>query len=185
MEPQDALSFMRSVMRLGIILGAFATAAILGCTATPVTDTDAGVIVLGCRYPSACYSTSCTCMGGSFDQLTTNSPNGCKLCDPLVQDCLCSTFDSGAMCLEPSQVCVGRAPVACPGVGARCLPAGASCSASGGIPPQVVSQTASQPDGGAPSTEPRCRFSDDVCCPGTITDAGEPPDANLDQSVND
>jgi hypothetical protein len=48
----------------------------------------------------------------------------------------------------------------------------------------VVSQT-SQPDGGTPSTEPRCRFSDDVCCPGTASDAGEPPDANLDQSVND
>jgi hypothetical protein len=68
------------------------------------------------------------------------------------------------VCLETPQAFIGRGPV-CNGAGARCLPAGASCTQAdmaGSEPPQLVGYS----DGGA-TLEPRCQFTDDVCCPGT------------------
>jgi hypothetical protein len=160
---------------------------VVGCTTT-TTTTDLSVIPTGCRQPSSCWSTSCGCLRADVQS------GGCLLCDPTQQaslTCDCTSFDAGAMCSEPAQVCVGRGPV-CPGVGARCLPGtkqitvdGGSetvpsvCSDPNGEPPQMV------PIGGdadaGPGSEPRCAFVDDVCCPGALPDGG----ANVDQSIPD
>jgi hypothetical protein len=177
------------------VLAALALMVALGCT-TVTTTNDLSVLPPGCRAPSACWANSCSCMRATF-------VTECLTCDPTAQaasvqtcDCQGRTFDAGigvatvpSMCLEPSQVCVGRAPIACPGFGARCLPAGTACSGTpdGGVPPDVVAITSGNPDAG-PGTEQRCSFYDDVCCPGSLA----PPeqdlgtiDANLDQSTTD
>ena len=155
----------------------------VGCTTT-TTTTDLSVIPSGCRQPSSCWNTSCGCLRADVEG------GGCMLCDPTRQTtltCDCTTFDGGAMCSEPAQVCIGRGPV-CLGTGARCLPATrpadagtipSTCADEGGDPPQMV------PIGGGddagPGSEPRCAFVDDVCCPGTIPDGGD----NIDQSIPD
>jgi hypothetical protein len=136
--------------RLGLLLGLVFG---LGCTATTTTDTDAGVVIPGCRFPSVCVSLSCDCSGGV---------QACVTCDPSVvmpdgtyQLCPC-TSDGGVACVERSMICSFRGPV-CAGAGARCLPRDSSCLMSGGNAPQLVSH-----DGGS---EPRCLNADDMCCP--------------------
>jgi hypothetical protein len=121
--------------------------------------TDFGVVEPGCRAPSACYLTGadCSCRRGELE-------TACKVCDPNLQDCICQT---GQVCTQGPNVCVGRAITVCGGVGARCLPAGSTCASSGGIPPTLIGQT----DGG--TLEAHCAFVDDVCCPGDVNaDAG-------------
>jgi hypothetical protein len=149
-----------------------------GCTNTALTN-DGGQIASGCRYPSACYSLSCACTQASL-------AGECKVCDPATAPasapCDCKAFDAGYACLEPSQVCVGRAPTVCAGTGARCLPAGATCDTSGGVPPQRVSVVRAT----GPTVEAHCALVDDVCCMGPAPeDLGMPIDANLDQAKRD
>lgn len=161
----DARSMRFAVAVLGFAVCLAATAASgCGSTASTLPGSDAGVVLPGCRAPSACYKVNCPCtrdaIGGEL----------CLACDPrtapgLTCDCVALESD----CLEAVQVCVGRAATACLGAGTRCLPAGSTCAQSGGTPPQVVSTTVGLADAG-PSTEPRCPFSDDVCCPAPVTD---------------
>ena len=163
---------------------AFALFAVVaaGCTPT-VTLQDLSVLPPGCRNPSGCWSLSCACSHAKIGD--------CLLCDPTkspTQTCQCGDFDGGvpnSVCEEPGQVCVGRAPVTCPGRGARCLHAdeltAMGCAGSGGVPPDVV--TMSEGDAGA-ALEQRCSFIDDVCCAGS-DDGGEPFDAAVDQAVPD
>lgn len=167
------------------LFGALLAVAVAGCTPT-VTVQDLSVLPPGCRNPSGCWSLSCACSHAKIGD--------CLLCDPTnlsqnpTQTCLCGSFDGGvpnSVCEEPGQVCVGRAPVTCPGRGARCLHAdeltAMGCAASGGVPPDVV--TMSETDAG-PTLEQRCSFIDDVCCAGS-DDGGEPFDAGIDQAVPD
>lgn len=156
-------------MRFWLLIGVIAIAS---CDTTTVL-TDAAVAIGGCRFPSTCMRTNCECTRAGIAT--------CTLCDPLLQAtqaCDCASFDGAAVCSTVAAMCIGRAPIACTGVGARCLPAGSTCSVSGGDPPQVV------PAGSdAAVTEPRCPFTDDVCCPPEIA----PPDmsASVDAATTD
>ena len=143
---------------------------------------DQGVVVLGCNVPAYCFIDAAYCSCNRADA----QPKG-KCTTPVVckdeidlSTCTCpATINipavnadmSGAnpdlgpammavatQCIEVAQECVGRG-VFCGGSGARCLAAGSSCSMSGGDPPQLV------PTGSTgPALEPRCQFTDDVCC---------------------
>jgi hypothetical protein len=151
-------------VRFVLLIAALAVAA---CTPT-TTLTDAAVAVGGCRFPSTCMRTNCEC--------TRAGVKDCTLCDPVMQgsqSCDCRALDGAAVCSTVAALCIGRAPAACPGVGARCLPAGTACSAAGGEPPQVVPGSS---DAGV--TEARCPFVDDVCCPPA-------PEPDLSANVTD
>jgi hypothetical protein len=142
-------------VRFFLLIGALL--AVLGVTACDVTTVlnDAAVAIGGCRFPSMCLRTNSDC--------TRAGIAAAVLCDPVdeaTQACDCSIYDGAAMCATAATLCVGRAPVTCPGAGARCLPAGSACNMSGGDPPQVVSGS-----GDAGTTEARCQYADDVCCP--------------------
>jgi hypothetical protein len=142
------------------LLLVFAVIAIAGCDPS-TTTADAAVAVGGCRFPRKCIRTDCDCQRATLGQ--------CTLCDPMAQpngSCECyGDLGSGGLCTSAEELCQGRGPAVCPGIGARCLPAGSSCASSGGSPPQLVSSP--QSDGGTPMSEPRCPFADDVCCPGS------------------
>ena len=98
----------------------------------------------------------------------TDDPGSCY-CPEFWNDA--GTTESEVMCQEPSMLCAGRGPV-CNGAGAFCLPAtAANCAEDTGDPPQLV------PVAGQPTFEPRCQFTDDVCCPGT-----EPPDLGVPET---
>ncbi len=123
---------------------------VVGCSGSS-TVLDAGANPPGCRPPSVCYLKGCAC-----DRALTS----CQQCDPASdpsRNCLCNTDD--VVCATPVTLCVGKGPM-CPGSTSRCLAVGSSCASSGGVPPQLVS---ARGDGG-PELEPRCAFSDDVCC---------------------
>ncbi len=165
---------------------AIALFAVAGCTDTTLV-VDLSVLPPGCRAPESCYARACSCLRSTFE-------TECVLCDPRsqsTQTCDCSNLSTdgaepAAMCLEMAQVCVGRAALTCPGAGARCVPAGGSCSNPLGVPPDVVAVTSGDGDAGA-STEQRCAYADDVCCPGIspVPDDLGVIDANFDQSVTD
>ncbi len=159
---------------------AAALALLSGCGVSVIDEDMSTSSPYGCRAPSACYAPNCNCLRAS---VTTMWPNGCLVCDPAdpanpMQNCVCNDVDDGGtpigptnqQCVEQVELCIGAAATACPGVGARCLPAGSTCDQTGGDPPAIV-QLATEPDGGA-GTEQRCNFTDDVCCPGTAP----PPD---------
>jgi hypothetical protein len=164
----DARSMRSAVAVLGFAVLA-AMAAGCGSTATTVPGSDAGVILPGCRAPSACYKVNCPCTRDAIDGEL------CRACDPRTSPgltCDCVALESD--CLETVQVCVGRGD-RCMGTGARCLPVGSSCMMSGGVPPQVVSTTVGPADAG-PSTETRCPYTDDICCTGPEPDLSVPQD---------
>jgi hypothetical protein len=125
-----------------------------GCSSTNI-DSDLGVVEPGCRAASACFKlgADCPCARGDVSSAT------CRVCDPTTSTCFCGV---GTACIEPDQVCTGRATSLCPGTGARCLPVGHSCASGGGDPPQLVG---TGPNG---TLQPRCQYTDDVCCPGTL-----------------
>lgn len=164
-----------------------------GC-GNAINNVDAAIgQAANCMAPSACYAVdgrgraTCSCRRAEVSQPVSGA-SGCVLAAviPLGADGGIFECPMGAACLEPAQACVGRAPAICPGAGAYCLPAGSSCAAAAfGDPPDLVGASGGAADAG-PSTEPRCAFVDDVCCPGM-----PPPidlgglDANLDQSVAD
>ena len=161
----------RAVRRLTLV----AVVALSACTPTALTTTDFGIVLEGCRIPEACFKPTCTCLRATVQST-------CMVCDPLTQStlqCSCSA-DAGVMCMDPSQVCIGRAPAVCPGAGARCIPAGLSCSGSvdNEAPPQLVAAVLL--DGGEPVLEPHCAYADDVCCPGTVEDMAVPDLAESD-----
>lgn len=158
-----------SVLVVAGSLAAILVGGIAGCPTT-TTGTDAGFSTSACTAPSACWAIGpqCDCVRGNLD--------ACKVCDPATSStssCECDV-DMGAVCTQPSNVCIGRSPTVCPGRGARCLPVGSSCAVvpDGGTQdplastPQLVPKAGT--DGGAtPELEPRCPYVDDVCCPGT------------------
>jgi len=141
---------------------------ISGCTTGDIGN-DLGLLEPGCRMPSACYLTgvACDCRYGSV----FGTAPSCLACIATgSSSCTCNP-DGGntQQCVEPQEVCVGRAPSTCDGVGARCLHAGLgqTCAMSGaGDPPDEV---ATGPGG---ALESRCPYFDDVCCPGTIVPDG-------------
>src|SRR5581483_6456588 len=154
-----------------------------GCGAVGINPDAAALANAGCRAPAACFSTTCSCVRPLPGQK-----------DPCQRDCVFTMSTDmptcecvmGDVCIEPAQECVGRAVAPCPGVGARCLPAGSSCASSAaGDPPDVVGANSGDPDAG-PTTEQRCPYVDDVCCPGMTEpiDLGV-LDANLIQSIGD
>ncbi len=151
---------MRCLLTLA---AAMALVAAAGACGSIIQIPDQGVVVLGCRAPAYCY------VAGSCSCTRKDATPGGSCTVPIVQvnplDPSTWVCPANAVCLETVQACVGRGPV-CDGVGARCLPAGASCRSSGGDPPQMVGYS----DGGA-TLEPRCAFTDDVCCPG-LEDGG-------------
>jgi hypothetical protein len=129
---------------------------VVGCESTS-TAPDFGATVTGCRAPSACYTLECPCQNAS------EVASECMVCNPtgMSGGCDCTVFDGGSVeCLEPAQVCVGRASSTCTTPGARCAP---SCDQPG-VPPQLVSAD----DAGL---ERRCPYVGDHCCLG---DAGVP-----------
>jgi hypothetical protein len=149
------------------LLLVWAVIAIAGCEVT-TTTTDAAVAIGGCRFPRKCIRVDCDCTRATLGQ--------CMLCDPMMQangSCECyGDLGAGGLCTSAEELCQGRAPASCPGIGARCLPVGSSCASSGGSPPQLVPTPPPLGDGGGPPmSEPRCAFADDVCCPGA-----PPPD---------
>ncbi|HEX4460127.1 MAG TPA: hypothetical protein VIA18_19245 [Polyangia bacterium] len=184
---------MRSLLVAAAVVALFLAA---GACGSQITVPDQGVIVLGCRTPSFCYRVDCDCLRAStVGPPDDNSPGGVcvitAVCDdnlpPSKTDdpgsCYCPAavpvdmagVPAGAdlgppidvQCQEPQMLCVGRGPV-CTGGGAHCLPAGSSDCSADGDPPQLV------PVDGQPTLEPRCQYTDDVCCPGTELDAGIP-----------
>lgn len=137
---------------------------ISGCTTGDIGN-DLGLLEPGCRTPSACFvtGTSCDCRYGS---VFGTSPS-CRACIAVGDvSCTCNADGGNTQaCIEPEEVCVGRAPSTCDGVGARCLHAslGQTCAMSGvGDPPDQVAT------GAGGTLEQRCPYVDDVCCPGTI-----------------
>jgi hypothetical protein len=183
---------MRSLLVAAAAVALFLAA---GACGSQITVPDQGVVVVGCRTPSFCYRLDCDCIrantAGPPDDVTPVSKKSCvvtPVCDdnlpPSMTDdpgsCYCPasanvTSDMGAdggtgvdvQCLEPQMLCVGKGRV-CTGGGAHCLPAGATDCSADGDPPQLV------PVDGQPTLEPRCQYTDDVCCPGTELDAGIP-----------
>ena len=154
--------------------------------------TDFGIVLEGCRIPEACFKEFCDCT-----RANAQAGGACEVCNPLTHDNLqCSCVRDmlpppgdlagtdmafiPIMCIDPSQVCIGRAPAVCPGIGARCLPAGLSCNGSvdNEAPPQLVARAVV--DGGEPVLEPHCAYVDDVCCAGTSDDMGVPDLAETD-----
>jgi hypothetical protein len=134
------------------------SAVVAGGCSSSTTGTDLGIVQPGCKAPSACYRLGADCRCNRSDVDTTV----CKACDPNMQVCIC---DPGTACLEAAAVCVGRSPMVCSGVGARCLPSGSSCeSGMSGVPPQLV--------GSGANLAPHCPFADDKCCPGIVVDLG-------------
>ncbi len=134
------------------------------------TETDLGLVASeGCRYPRACWLTSCGCTFA-----LTNDP-ACRLCDPVTngKDCICADYSElgDVQCLELEQLCIGKGP-SC--AGGFCVRAGTACDQTdGGDEPQVVPD---DPSDGGPSVSPHCPFRDDVCCPraSTTPDAAAP-----------
>ena len=156
-------------MALLLVVSAFVGAlaiAFVGCTAVTTTYTDFGIAAAACLAPRACYRPDCACNRATLSD--------CVVCDPLTQtsqSCDCSAQTSA--CLDAPQVCIGRAATTCSSRGARCLPAGSSCTntSDGGLltdplqaPPQLVAVAGTGGDGGAPAFELRCAYADDVCC---------------------
>jgi hypothetical protein len=136
----------------------------LGCSASTL-GTDLGIVQPGCRIPSACYVVDCPCNRGDVYGPDGGQGGPCKACNPDVQFCICPLDQ---MCIEPPTVCVGKSQQLCGGVGARCLPAGASCATGGtGTAPQLIANSAN----GA-LLEPHCQYVDDVCCAGVSSDLG-------------
>ncbi len=181
---------MRSLLVVAAAVALFLAA---GACGSQITVPDQGVIVLGCRTPSFCYTTTCDCLRASTaGPPDDDHPGGAcvvtAVCDdglpPSKTDdpgsCYCPATSPGVdggditvQCEEPSMLCVGRGPV-CTGAGAYCLQAGstqASCGIDSGDPPQLV------PVAGQPTLEPRCQFTDDICCAGT-----EQPDLGVPET---
>lgn len=143
-------------------------AACVGACTSSTVGTDLGIVEPGCRAPSACYKTGADCKCNRSDV-----EGDCKVCDPNVKDCICDPGGDrdlgtpGARCLSAAAICVGRSPMTCAGVGARCLPVGMACSTPmSGAPPQLIAASS-----GA-ALESHCTYLDDVCCPGTVVDLG-------------
>lgn len=146
---------------------------VLGCGPGTAATQDLSATAPGCRAPSKCYKVSCPCTRALLDT------EACVACNPLDEADRSCDCPEGSRCLDPSEVCIGRAATACTLPSARCLPAGSDCATmSGGVPPMMVAVTTSVGDASVPATEPRCPFSGDVCC------AGEAPAADMSVPVD-
>jgi hypothetical protein len=159
-------------------LAVFAVA-LAGCPSTTVV-TDLA-IVTGCHQPEACLFEGAKCNCNRSDITTSFMNGGCLVCEPNVQIDTCGSCGDGdgGTCREPSQICYGRGPV-CPGAGSTCVPAGAACGDPRSAPPEPVQ---SNDDGGVSAVEPRCAYTDDVCCPGAGVDLGVPDLSSSDLSA--
>jgi hypothetical protein len=143
--------------------------ALAACDTSSSTLSDFGVVLPGCRAPNQCWRTECNCIYANFNNLASNDPLGCLLCDPNQNPtdptngtCDCSSDDGGlnGQCIERAQVCVGHGPV-CNGLCVRSTSM-LGCMDPTAEPPQEVA-TVTGGDGG-PGTERRCAYSDDICC---------------------
>jgi hypothetical protein len=160
---------MRPLMRWILLLSSL----VAGCDASTITNSDFGVVLPGCRGPSACWKVNCPCNYAAANdskkvgvtQSPDQDPNGCLVCDPTKQldgVCDCST-DGGvaAVCQERAEVCVGSAATTCDGLCVRRTSV-LGCMDPNAEPPNQVASVVGG-DGG-PGTEKRCPFADDICC---------------------
>jgi hypothetical protein len=153
---------MRPLMRWLFLFGSLLAA----CDTSSTVDLDFGLVLPGCRAPSACYRTNCGCNFSDVTTLNSDDPTGCLLCDPNDTSrnpsgvCDCAP-DGGVQgeCLERAQVCVGHG-VAC---NSSCARVGVDMGCSFPTDPPEAVVTVQNDDGG-PGTERRCQFSDDICC---------------------
>jgi hypothetical protein len=162
---------MPTSMPARALAAVFALWAVAACDTTTTSGTDFGVVLPGCRAPSACYEVAaCACMSRVVDDCKrcepTGAPGAVCQCGPMTVDGGPADAGGPQQCLEPAQLCVGRGAV-CPGRGAVCLRAGKPCSESATAdadprPPDLVSAP-------GPVLLSRCPFVDDTCCPGTDT----------------
>jgi hypothetical protein len=135
------------------------------CDTSSSTLSDFGVVLPGCRAPSACWRDNCECLFEHVNNLVADDPLGCMVCDParsLNGACDCAP-DGGleGRCQERAQVCVGAAQVTCDGLCVR-KTSMLGCMDPNAEPPNEVASMVNA-DGG-PGVERRCPYADDLCC---------------------